>query len=88
MARTRVELKDYGLLLDPNVWRMLVELASESADKYLKFSLALHKWVGTGCPEPISKHIPKELDLMAQSLLERLFTEHVGRWKSYNAHRR
>ena len=88
MAKSRIEIKDYGLLLDPEVCRMFVELSNQSADKYRLFSLALFKWVGAGCPEPVSRHIPKELDLMAQSLLERLFGEHIGRWKSYNSHRR
>lgn len=88
MARPKIELKNYGLLLDPNVCRLFVELSNKDAEKYRLFSLALFKWVGAGCPEPISKHVPSALDLMSQSLLERLFTEHIGRWKSYNAHRR
>ena len=88
MAKPKIELAEYGLLIDTNICRMFVELSKQDADKYRLFSLALFKWVGAGCPEPISTHIPKELPLESQSLLERLFSEHIGRWKSYNAHRR
>ena len=88
MARQRIELKDYGLLLDPNICRMLVQLAVDNPTRYQQFSVTLFKWIAAGCPTPFAKHIPSDLDLMAQSLLERIFQEHIGRWRTYNAHKR
>lgn len=83
-----IALKDYGLLIDPNICRMLIQLGKDAPDKYRLFSIALFSWVSKGCPEPYAPHIPRELDLMSQSLLERLFSEHLGRYKTYKSHRR
>ena len=83
-----IELGEYGLLLDPNICRMLIELEKAAPERYRLFSVALFSWVSNGCPQPFSKHIPQDLDLMSQSLLERLFSEHLGRYKTYRAHRR
>ena len=89
MARNElVALKDYGLLIDPNICRMLIQLEKTAPDNYRLFSIALFSWVSKGCPEPYPPHIPRELDLMSQSLLERLFSEHIGRYKTYKSHRR
>ena len=83
-----IALCDYGLLIEPNICAMLIQLDKDEPDKYRLFSVALFSWVSKGCPLPLAAHIPKELDLMAQSLLERLFSEHLGRYKTYKSHRR
>ena len=83
-----IDLKEYGLLLDPNICRMLIQLEKDTPDRYRLFSIALFSWVSKGCPYPYAQHIPRDLDLMSQSLLERLFSEHLGRYKTYRSHRR
>jgi len=88
MGRPKVDLADYGLLLEPNICRLLCEMHKGDSEKYQKFTLALFRWVGAGCPSSKAKYIPRDLDLMAQGYLERLFTEHISRWRSYNSHRR
>lgn len=87
-VKETVSLKDYGLLIDPNICRMFIQMEKDTPDKYRLFSIALFSWVAKGCPEPYAPHIPQELELVSQSLLERLFSEHLGRYKTYKSHRR
>ncbi len=86
MAKEKIELKDYGLLFVPNVCRLLVELHDRNTSAYTLFSYSLFKWVGAGCPSNWADYIPPDLDLMQQGYLERMFSEHVSRWRSYNSH--
>lgn len=88
VTKGSIPLEDYGLLLSPNICRMLIQLEKNTPDTYRLFSIALFSWVANGCPKPYAPHIPQELELMSQSLLERLFSEHLGRYKTYKSHRR
>lgn len=88
MAKEKIALCDYGLLIAPNVCRLLVELHDTNQSAYTVFSYSLFKWVGAGCPSDYVRYIPSGLDLMQQGYLERMFSEHLSRWRTYNAHRR
>lgn len=88
MGNEKKELADFGLQLEPELCRLLVELHDTNKVKYTLFTYSLLKWVASECPNDYDGYIPKELDLMQRGYLKQLFVGHLARWRSHIGHRR